>query len=115
LTLINLIYSLSEGSNFRIQQAKSAFRNRLYAHERAVYRRLLRIIGFESSLFNSVHSPVAVCKDPSVPVYSSLIAQKSHNGLFQKSCSSPSTGMSCNETSLISDRTSPSLTAALLI
>jgi hypothetical protein len=67
VTLINLIYSLTEGSNFPIKNhliinQKSGWN----AHETPVYRRLSEIIGFEISLINSVHSPVAVCKDPSV-------------------------------------------------
>jgi hypothetical protein len=66
---------------FRIRNPKTAFRNHHCAHETLDFLKnfeifyfrfhsknspLSRIVGFEISLFNSVHSPVAVCKDPSV-------------------------------------------------
>jgi hypothetical protein len=88
VTLINLIYSLTKGSNFDSVQwpsgktpqtfrfpfeffaffvvnpfFKSAFRNRLCTHERPVYRRLSRIIGFEISPKSDRTKQFPVCQD----------------------------------------------------
>ena len=51
LILFNLIYSLTEASNFRIRNLKSAFRNCLCAHQTLDYRRLSNFIGFENLLY----------------------------------------------------------------
>jgi hypothetical protein len=52
------------------------------ADETPVYRCLSEIIGFEILLFHSVHSPVAVCKDPSVLIGPGTSSHKNRTNTF---------------------------------
>ena len=113
LILFNLIYSLTEGSNIPIKnhcgrlQRLINHKSSWSAHERPVYRRLSEIIGFEISLnFDATRNPVSrLSEDRS----SHIIAQKSHNQIFQKSARTSTSAETYNPKSLFSDRTPPSL------